>query len=449
MGEGEDLGRRLRSREKAVSTSRLGRLVQTGRSAFGLATTVLRRPGAEGEAGLGLASRELEALATRLGELKGVGMKMGQILSFIDPSLPPETRRILSVLQRNAAATPFVAVEHTLREAFGARTDTLLAGIEREPFSVASIGQVHRARLGGERLVTKVRHAGIADALEADFSAARGGLGVANAVLFGLASGARELVEECRSTLLSECDFSREAGHQRTFRRWLGDAPGIVVPEVVDAWSSDAVLTTRDEPGETLEQLLARSPTQAERDAAGVALFRVMVGGFHALGLLYADPHPGNFAFRPGGQVVVYDFGCVRRYERRHTQAFSAMARALRDGDRDGLLRAARAFGFGIDGAAREETFERFARSFFSPMLKRGPSEIAPDGAYEATQMMRDKRALAKLGLPAHLLFLLRLRFGLYAVLAALGARADWGALETAWSTPRAAARALDQATGG
>lgn len=54
--------------------------------------------------------------------------------------------------------------------------------------------------------------------------------------------------------------------------------------------------------------------------------------------------------------------------------------------------------------------------------------------------MVRDKRLLARLGLPGHLLFLLRIRFGLYAVLARLGAAADWGELESrlAASVPRA-----------
>ncbi|HEU4407105.1 MAG TPA: hypothetical protein VFS43_17685 [Polyangiaceae bacterium] len=44
--------------------------------------------------------------------------------------------------------------------------------------------------------------------------------------------------------------------------------------------------------------------------------------------------------------------------------------------------------------------------------------------------MMRDKRALFRLRVPGRLLFLFRLRFGLYAVLARLGAVADWSALE-------------------
>ncbi len=46
--------------------------------------------------------------------------------------------------------------------------------------------------------------------------------------------------------------------------------------------------------------------------------------------------------------------------------------------------------------------------------------------------MMKDKLSLMKLGLPPHTLFLLRLRFGLYAVLARLGARCDWAELELA-----------------
>jgi predicted unusual protein kinase regulating ubiquinone biosynthesis (AarF/ABC1/UbiB family) len=208
----DERGRRRREVEKPVPTGGLKRLWRTGRSAVQLASTVLgRRDGAVNLPGM-------EQLAERLGELKGVGMKVGQILSFIDPSLPPEVRRALSVLQRNAPASSFEAVRRVLKQAFGSRSETLLATLERQPFSVASIGQVHRAELDGRRVVVKVRHPGIEQAIAADFSAARGGLGFANTLLFGMASGARDLVEETRSTLLSECDFAREAAHQRSFR---------------------------------------------------------------------------------------------------------------------------------------------------------------------------------------------------------------------------------------
>ena len=48
----------------------------------------------------------------------------------------------------------------------------------------------------------------------------------------------------------------------------------------------------------------------------------------------------------------------------------------------------------------------------------------------EAKLLLRDKRLLLRLQLPGRLLFLFRIRFGLYAVLARLGAELDWQKLE-------------------
>ena len=59
----------LMAGEHAVSTSRLGRLFNTGRSAVGLARTVLRRR--DGEVDL----EALQKLTRPLGELKGLGLE--------------------------------------------------------------------------------------------------------------------------------------------------------------------------------------------------------------------------------------------------------------------------------------------------------------------------------------------------------------------------------------
>lgn len=422
-------------REQLVSTSRLGRLFATGRSAVGLAGTMLR--GRHGEVDLDAIAR----LTDRLGELRGLGAKLGQIVSFIDPTLPEEVRSTLARLQRGAVASEWSAVKNTVEQAFGPRAAMLLASLDPSPVAVASVGQVHRATLAGYGpLAVKIRHPGIEQALRADFSTAIGGVAMANALTFGLARDSKALVDEARTAILEECDYRQEAAYQREFAAWLAGDAVLLVPEVIDAWSTQSVLTTRWEPGLTLEEFLQQEPTQAERNRAAEALFRAWVGGFHVLGLLHADPHPGNFAFRDG-RVVLYDFGCVRRFRRDHTQAFAGLVRALQTGDLPALLAAAEAFGFKVSGTSQAATFERFARAFFAPMLVRGPSVIPPDRAVELRDAMQDKLALSKLGVPAHLLFLLRLRFGLYAVLAKLGARLDWGALELelASSSPKTA----------
>lgn len=410
--------------EHAVSTSRLGRLFNTGRSAVGLAKTMLGRR--DGELDL----EALRKLTRRLGELKGLGMKAGQIMSFIDPTLPPEIRDLLSVLQRQAPASEAAAVRQTVVDAFGARAEQLLAVMDPKPFSVASIGQVHRAELPGVGPVAvKVLHPGIKKALENDFSTAFGGLGLANTLMLGLAHDARGIAEEARAAVLAECDFAQEAAYQREYFTWLRGDETLIIPEVIDAWSSQTVLTTRWEPGDPFEVFLAKNPSQAERDRAGAALFRASVRGFHELGLLHGDPHPGNYAFRDG-QVVLYDFGCVRRFTPAQTAAFAAMAEALRQDDRPALVKAGNQFGFHASTAEQGALLERFSRSFFAPMLVKGPSVMPADLAFEARKIMKEKLAMLKLGLPPHLLFLLRLRFGLYAVLSRIGARCDWGALE-------------------
>jgi predicted unusual protein kinase regulating ubiquinone biosynthesis (AarF/ABC1/UbiB family) len=422
----------LMAGEKAVSTSRLGRLFNTGRSAVGLARTMLGRR--DGELDL----ESLRKLTRRLGELKGLGMKLGQILSFIDPTMPAEMRALLSVLQRQAPASEQTAVRQTVVDAFGARADVLLAAMDPKPFSVASIGQVHRAELSGYGpLAVKVLHPGIKRALQNDFATALGGLGVADLMLLGMVHDAKGLAEEVKTAILAECDFAQEAAYQREYFNWLRNDDTLIVPEVIDAWSAATVLTTRWEPGDPLEVFLGRNPSQAQRDRAGAALFRASVRGFRELGLLHGDPHPGNYAFREDGHVVLYDFGCVRRFTREQTEAFALMAEALRTYDRAALLKAAQQFGFRVSGDEQAALLERFARSFFAPMLVKGPSVMPADLAFEARQIIKDKFSLMKLGLPPHLLFLLRLRFGLYAVLSRIGSCCDWGALEIVSISPR------------
>lgn len=85
-------------------------------------------------------------------------------------------------------------------------------------------------------------------------------------------------------------------------------------------------------------------------------------------------------------------------------------------------------------------------RGFFAPLLRPGVRPIEPGAGFEAKDVLRDKRALMKLALPGKLLFLFRIRFGLYAVLARLGSRADWASLESRWASEALSERSLDSA---
>ena len=148
------LARLMSERGENVPTGLFGRARRTASAALRTGTSALLGGGE-------LDARTAERLALSLGELKGIAMKVGQILSYLDTPLPEETRRVLAVLQVKSQPTPFGKIEQIIREDFGARADALLSKMDRVPVSTASIGQVHRA---GD-LVVKVLHPGIEQAI--------------------------------------------------------------------------------------------------------------------------------------------------------------------------------------------------------------------------------------------------------------------------------------------
>lgn len=427
------LRRRLLSVEQPVRSGRLGRLLASGRAAAGIGAASL---GARlrGERG-GLASGDLEAitrLVERLGELKGVAMKAGQILATIDPTLSEELRGALAVLQTAAPASRWDEVAATVREAFGSRAEELLAGMDPAPLASASIGQVHRARLGSADVAVKVRHPAIVQALEADFATASIGPLVAGGLGLADRANVRSFLDEARAAMLEECDYAVEADRQERFGAWFADHEIIRIPAVVRPWCAGTVLTTAFRPGLPVDAVPRLSP--ALRDRIGVALFELYVATLYRHGAFHADPHPGNYAVTEHGEVVVYDFGCVRSFAPERVRALAMLVVAVREDDVRAIVEATTALGAPPPGPAAIPNLRALLRGFFAPLLVPGARAIAPGEGFDARTVLRDKRALAQLRLPGSLLFLFRIRFGLYAVLARLGAVADWSALERRWA---------------
>ncbi len=410
----------------------VGRFARLLRGGVGLAGNVVAAARRGGEATLG--ERELarlEQLVAGLGELKGLPMKLGQILSYLELDLPEEARALMALLQRQSPATPWPVVEAVVRDELGSDAEALLAGLERSPVSIASIGQVYRGRLpDGAEVAVKVRHPAIDEAIRSDLRAARVGTGVGGLIVPGMGATARDFVAELEARLLEECDYRLEAERQRTFAALFAAHPVILVPAVHGRWCGPRVLTTSWADGQDFETFrLAAS--QERRNRAGEALFDFYVGALYRHGLFHADPHPGNYEFRADGRVVVFDYGCVREFEPEVARAFAALAAAVRADDRARIVAALA--GLGAKPSADDAAFQHLRgllRSFFGPLLRPGPRPVEGRIVVDMGQVMRDKLALARLRLPGRMMFLFRIRFGLYAVLSRLGAVCDWAALE-------------------
>ncbi len=429
----------LRAREGApVPTSTFGRFRRTATTAARAAAGAAARRLTGGEL---LDDKAVERLVLSMGELKGVAMKVGQIMSYVDAPIPEGVRKQLAILQSQSQPTPFSEIERVVREDLpAARADALLATIERMPVSTASIGQVHRATLpspgegaagvdddgrargGATAVAVKVRNPDIERAIRADFRGASVGKQLARL----LGGDVSSLIAEAESTLLEECDYVSEAEHQERFAALYAGDDDVTVPAVHRAYCGARVLTTTWHEGASFDAFRARA-AQDTLDRAGRAIYRFYVGTFYEHGFFNADPHPGNLLFHDDGAVVFLDYGCVRSFTPAHVHAVAGMSRAVRDGDDDGIVAAFRDAGAEVPdrGVAVE-----LARAFFLPVVAPGARPMEVGFRATLAEVMRDKRALMKMRLPGELLFLVRIRFGVYSVLARLGAKLDWRALE-------------------
>ncbi len=271
-------------------------------------------------------------IANTLGEMKGAVMKVGQIASQYKDIFPPEVAKAIAKLQRQAPPMPFHEIKQQVEKELGQPLTQLFQHFDPEPFAAASIGQVHKARLhSGEAVVVKVQYPGVEDACESDLKQVRLALR-----LMGVLKIERKLQDrlfaEIQDSLDNELNYQIEAQNleiARTFHAQLD--PKIIIPKVYTDYSSRHVLTLSQEDGESIET--ASTWSQDTRNVLGRRLLMAIGQEIFYLKRFHCDPHPGNFAFREDGSVIIYDFGGVKVLSHELIEHFKQLIYAARRQD--------------------------------------------------------------------------------------------------------------------
>ncbi len=382
------------------------------------------------------AAREL---LDRLDGLKGLTMKLGQMMSYLDTSLPPKAQRVLARLQSASRPVERGRIAEVVAAELGGPPERVFDHFEPEPFAAASIGQVHRALLGGQPVAVKIQYPGIEAVLRADIKT------VGTLARFATALSpvdGRALVEELAARVLAECDYLAEANSQERFRRLFAGRTDVEIPAVRRDRTTRRVLTTELAVRASFQDFAARAP-QAARNRAGTAIYDACFTAIFRYCTYNADPHPGNYLFADDGTVTLLDFGCVKHFEPGFIERWKRIARAILDDDRTGFRAAWVDAGF--VGRKRGFDFDHqfdAMRFMYGPALATAPVRFTHDfiSAVHDRLIFANRNKL-KLALPADWLFVNRLQFGLFSVLAHLGAEATWGELlRAAVEAPTAAA---------
>jgi predicted unusual protein kinase regulating ubiquinone biosynthesis (AarF/ABC1/UbiB family) len=420
-----ELERRLLALDGKLPTSSLGRL---GRGA--LAALRGGRVAWRGSKKRELDIDTLMTLVSSMGQLKGMAMKAGQLMSYLDLQLPPDMQTALAALQTHSPPMPFSRVQEIVERELGAHAAVLLAHMTPEPAAAASIGQVHRARLAdGTEVAVKVQYPDIERAIATDFRSAAVGTRFVGLLVPG--ANVDAVVAQARRAVLDECDYEREARYQERVRLIYAGHPVLAVPAVHRDYCAHHVLTTTWVDGLRFDEFVASAPAQSLRDRMGEAIFEFYVGTLYRHALFNWDPHPGNYIFGCDGRITMLDYGSMRELDREFVRKLATITRAVHTDTRAALHAAF--VGLGLvraEGTYDFDAVRGLVRAFYGPMLRDEVLAVEPGQASPMRTILANKRELLKLHLPGEMLFILRIRFGVMSVLSRLGARANWHRLE-------------------
>ncbi|WP_327141511.1 ABC1 kinase family protein [Nocardia sp. NBC_01327] len=434
---------------KPVSTSRLARGSKLGAVVAAQAVrkrrTKLSMIGRSAEVRARMADESVLRLAEQLvgvfGEMKGLAMKLGQLLSLLDLELVPprqreEFQRRLAVLFDHAPSVDFDAMREVIEEDLGAPLKQVFAEFDPEPIAAASIGQVYRATLfDGTEVAVKVQYPGIDLAVRADLR----NLGLLRVMLqqVALPGFTLAVLDELRTNFEKELDYTVEANTQHHVATMYAGHPFITVPQAFPELSSRRVLVTEYSPGIDFDAM--RQLPDAERDRIGEIIYRFYVGSLFELAEFCGDPHPGNVLLRADGRVVFLDFGLYKRMAPEHIAFEATCLRAAAEDEYDELFRLMIERGV-IDehSAVTAEECYNYVLSAAEWCLVDEELPITPELASGAFLHAIDPRitefdGMRRQYLPPEHLFSRRVDFWTCATLGQLRATANWHHIAREW----------------
>jgi len=266
-------------------------------------------------------------------ELGATFIKVGQIMSTRPDLIPDYVSRALQHLQDDVGPFPLPAVLRTIEQDLGRPVATLFPEFAPVPLASASVSQVHKARLPDGRLVAvKVRRPDVVELCTFDLAVMRIGARALNAIPSIATLAPLATVEEFGRAIFAQLDFRVEARNNRRFRENFRAEPMVVFPEVIEALSSERILTMSFIDG---TKILSTRQTRSDPKRVARLGLQVLMKMIFEDGFVHADLHPGNIFITPDDKIALLDLGLVGELDEPHRRGFTRFfaAWAQRDGD--------------------------------------------------------------------------------------------------------------------
>lgn len=234
-------------------------------------------------------------------------VKVGQLISTRSDIFNKEFALELQSLQDHAPPFDVHEVKRIIEKELRCPLYEIFEEFEDDPIGVASIGQVHRAKLkNGDVVVVKVKRPNVKECIEDDYKCLCVFLNVACFFGYKESSDAKIIITDLYESMMSEVSFKNELENILTFiDNSFGENVRIPTPYV--EYCTDDILT--------LEYIPSTKLTNIKDSKIAYDIMSFFMRQLFKYGVVHADPHPGNIGITDKNTLVLYDFGHVLRLD--------------------------------------------------------------------------------------------------------------------------------------
>lgn len=291
-------------------------------------------------------------------DLKGLFIKVGQMLSIMSNFLPEAFTQGLEGLQDSVPPHPYEAIEERFREDFGKTPQEMFRDFEKEPIASASLGQVHIAHLkDGAKVAVKVQYPEIDEIVRSDVKILKRIFWILH--LFFPAYGLKSVYAEVAEVVMQELDYRIEGKNLELVAKNFEKEESLSLPRVFWDYSSPKILTLEFMEGVKISALNDLKKSGVDPTDVATKIIHAFCKQIFIDGVYHADPHPGNLLVRESRgdvKIVMLDFGATAKISERMRHGITLFAEGLIKRDTKMLANAVRDMGF----IARPDSFEPF-----------------------------------------------------------------------------------------
>ncbi|KAI8876648.1 ABC1-domain-containing protein [Backusella circina FSU 941] len=300
---------------------------------------------AKSECDLKCASKVLTGLL----KLGGIYVKLGQHVSAMNYILPIEWTSTLAVLQDRCDPSSRDDIRHMFLTDYGQPMEDVFDEFEWVPLGVASLAQVHKAKLkaNGEWVAVKFQHPRLDAFYQVD-------LGTVSFIVTSIKRlfpnfGFEWIMEEMQESLPQELDFELEAKNamrvkQNFAQEYANQSTCLVIPDVI--WAKRRILCMEFIEGARIDDFEFMDKHGIDSSQVSTEITKIFSKMMFLDGFVHCDPHPGNILIRPAKHphqshfnfdLVLLDHGLYRTLTHQLRTDYAHLWTSLIRGDEDGI----------------------------------------------------------------------------------------------------------------